>query len=80
MSSSSLNELKLIAKSKGIKGYKSLCKERLLSALNKSESVKSKNNFDNARIKKIKEDSNKLRYRFCKSKIKEIRKKPKKSF
>ena len=80
MSSSSLNELKLIAKSRGIKGYKSMPKERLLSALSKSESVKSKNNFDNARIKKIKEDLNKLRYRFCKSKIKQIRKKTQKIF
>ena len=42
----SLNELKLVAKSRGIKGYKSLSKERLLSALSKSESVESKNSFD----------------------------------
>ena len=34
-----------------------------------------KNNFGNARIKKIKEDFNKLRYEFSKSKIKKIRKK-----
>ena len=33
--------------------------ERLLSALDESESAESKNNFDNARIKKIKEDFNK---------------------
>ena len=29
----SLNELKLVAKSRGIKGYKSMSEERLLSAL-----------------------------------------------
>ena len=29
----SLNELKLVAKSRGIKGYKSMPKERLFSAL-----------------------------------------------
>ena len=29
----SLNELKLVAKRRGIKGYKSMSKERLLSAL-----------------------------------------------
>ena len=63
-----------------------MLKERLLSALDESESAESKNNFDNARIKKIKEDFNEWRYGFSKSKIKEIRKtslwhkKPKKSF
>ena len=36
----SLNELKLIAKSRGIKCYKSISEDRLLSALNASESVK----------------------------------------
>ena len=33
----SLNELKLVAKSKGIKSYKSMSKEKLLSALSESE-------------------------------------------
>ena len=56
-----------------IKGYKSMSKERLLSALDESESVGSENNFNNARIKKIREDLNKLRDRFLKPKIKEIR-------
>ena len=37
----SLNELKLIAKSRVIKGYKRMSKERLLSGLNESESVES---------------------------------------
>ena len=36
----SLNELKLIAKSRGIKDYKSMSEYRPLSALNASESVK----------------------------------------
>ena len=33
----SLKELKLIAKSRGIKNYKNMSKERLLSALDESE-------------------------------------------
>ena len=56
-----------------------MSKERLLSALRESEcnfikSSGSRNNFNNARIKKIREDFNKLRNRFLKPKIKEIRK------
>ena len=67
----SLNELKLIAKSRGIKGYKSMPEERLLSSLNESESVKeTEKNFDDARIEKIKKDFNELR-----DKTKEIEKK-----
>ena len=50
----SLNELKLIAKKRAFKDYKIMFKERLLNALNKSESVKeSEKNFDDARKKKI---------------------------
>ena len=45
----SLNELKLIVKISGIKGYKSMSKERLLSPLNESESVESKKSFDDER-------------------------------
>ena len=67
----SLNELKLIAKSRGIKGYKSMSEERLLSSLNESESVKeTEKNFDDPRIEKIKKDFNELR-----DKTKEIEKK-----
>ena len=60
-------------------GYKSMSKERFLSALDESEcnsieSSGSRSNFNNARIKKIREDFNKLRDRFLKPKIKEIRK------
>ena len=50
----SLNELKLIAKSRRIKSYKSMSEERLLSAVYESESVESEQNFDDTRIKKIK--------------------------
>ena len=57
-----------------IKNYKNMSKGRLLRALDESESAESKNSFDNARIKEIKEDFNKLRYGFSKSKIKRIRK------
>ena len=60
----SLNELKLVAKSRGIKGHKSMSKERLLSALSKPESVESKKSFDDERLKKIKKDFNELRYDF----------------
>ena len=50
-----------------------MSKERLLSALDKSESAGSENNLNNARIKNISEYFNKLRDRFLKPKIKEIR-------
>ena len=59
----------------GIKGYKSMSQERLLSSLNASESVEeSEKNFNDARIENIKKDFNELRKIFFKSKIKEIRK------
>ena len=43
-----LKELRLIVKSRG---YKSISKKKLLSALDESESAGSGNNFDSARIK-----------------------------
>ena len=49
----SLNELKQIAKMRRTKGYESMSKEGL-SALDESKSAGSGNNFNNARIKKIK--------------------------
>ena len=76
----SLNELKLVAKSRSIKDYKSMSKEELLSTLSKSESVESatllgKNSFDDEKLKKIRKDLiNELRDRFSKLQIKEIRK------
>ena len=58
----SLNELKKIAKMRGIKGYKSMSEERLISSINESEPVKEKErNFDGAKIEKIKKDFNELR-------------------
>ena len=46
---------------RGIKGYKNMYEERLVSFINESESVnKIKKNFDGARIEKIKKDFNKL--------------------
>ena len=50
--------MKLDAKSRGIKGYKSMSKERLLTAVSESELVKSKKNFNDKRLKKIREDFN----------------------
>ena len=38
-----------------------MSKERLLSTLSESESVESKNSFDDERFKKIREDFNELR-------------------
>ena len=57
-----------------IKDYKNMSKERLLSALDEPELAESENNFDNARIEKIREDFNELRHWFSKPEIKEIRK------
>ena len=68
----SINELKLVAKSRTIKGYKSMSKERLLSALNESELVESENNFDDERSKNIKKYFNEL------GDIKDYKKKKKK--
>ena len=49
-----------------------MSKERLLSALDESnESSGNVNNFNNARIKKIREDFSELRHRFSKSEINE---------
>ena len=64
----SLNELKQIAKLRRIKGYKSMSKERLLIALDKSESAGSRNSFNNATIKRIREDFDKLKDRLLKPK------------
>ena len=49
-----LDKLKLAAKSGGTKGYKSMSEERLLRSLNKPKLIKT--NFDNERLKKIRED------------------------
>ena len=64
-------ELKVIANIKGIKSYKIMPKNKLLSALKASESEK---NFDKTRIEKISEGLKKLQHKFSKSEINEIRK------
>ena len=65
----SLNELKLVSKSRSIKGYKNMSKERLLSALSESDLVDS---FDDERFKKIRKVFNELRNTFSKLQTKEI--------
>ena len=65
----------MIAKIRGIKGYKSMSEERLISSINESEPVKeSEKNFDKARIEKIKKHFNKLKDRLSNLKLKDIRK------
>ena len=49
----SLKERKLIAKSEGIKGYKSMPEDRLLSALDASESVKGNESMPDPTITNI---------------------------
>ena len=61
-------------KNRGIKGYKSMSKEILLSTLNESKLVKeSEKDFDDARIKKIRNKFNKLKDRFSKPNMKKIK-------
>ena len=67
------DELKQIAKLRGIKDYKRMSKERLISSINESKTVK-ENNFNGARTEKIRKDFNELRDRLSNPKIKEIRK------
>ena len=74
---------KTTCKKRGIKGYKSMSEERLLSVLFSSKRVKkSEKNFDDtkpkihfskARIEKIRKEFNESRYKFSKSKVNEIR-------
>ena len=66
----SWNELKLIAKSRNIKEYKSKYENDLIKILSKP---KPKVNPSKNKIKEIKKDFNKLRYGFSKSKINEFR-------
>ena len=56
----SLDELKTVAKIRGIKGYKVMSAERLLSVRNESGPLKeSEKNFDDAKIENIKNDFSK---------------------
>ena len=80
----STKELKAIAKIRGIKGYKSMSEDELLSSLTLSKPVKKgkkpvkkgkqpKTNFSKARIEKIRKEFYESRYKLSKLKIKEIR-------
>ena len=68
ISSEELKEIaKLFARKRGIKGYDSMPKNKLISALKASESK------NETRIEKIKKEFNESRHKFSKSKINEIR-------
>ena len=74
----STKELKAIAKLKGIKGYKRMSEDEVLSAFTLSKPVekgkKPKTNFSKARIEKIRKEFNESRYKFFKLKIKGLEK------
>ena len=67
MSCLSLDDLKLIAKRRDLKGCKGISEKRLISSISKPK-------IYNERLKNIREDLNKLSHKFSKSKLKEIRK------
>ena len=66
----SLNELKLIAKTRNIKDYKNKSESDLIKILSEP---KPKINLSKKKIKEIKKDFSELRYKFSKSKINEFR-------
>ena len=78
-----LEDLKIVAEAKGIKGYESMSENELLSAINPSRKAKKvkkakkgkkpKASFSEARIEDIRKEFNESRYKFSKLKIKEIR-------
>ena len=83
MISLSLDELKLVAKNRGIKDYENKSEDDLIKILSE---LKTKISLSKKKIEVIRKDVNKSRHIFSKSKIKQIRKslydikKPKKSF
>ena len=74
----SLNELKLVADVRGIKGYESMSEDELLDVLNPLKQTKkgkkSKTSSFEAKIEEIRKEFNESRYKFSKLKIKEVRK------
>ena len=74
----SLEELKAVAKIRGIKGYKIMSEDKTLSAFNLSKPAKRgkkpKANFSKGRTENIRKEFNESRHKFSKLKIKEIRK------
>ena len=74
----STKELKAIVKIRGIKGYRSMSEDELLSALFSSKPVKKdekpKTDFYKERIERIRKEFNESRHKFSKSKINENRK------
>ena len=71
MLSLTLNALKLVAKSRDIKGYKNKSEDDLIKVVSEP---KTKTSRSKKKIREIRKDFNKSRYKFSKSKIKEIRK------
>ena len=66
----SLNELKLISKNRGINDYENKSEDDLIKILSEP---KTKMSLSKKKIRDIKKDFNELRYKFARSKIKEIR-------
>ena len=66
-----LNELKLVLESRGIKDYENKSEVDLIKILSEP---KTKISLSKKKIKDIRKDFNKSRYKLYKSKIKEIRK------
>ena len=71
MISLSLDELKLVAKNRGIKDYKNKSEDDLIKILSEP---KTKISLSKKKIEDIRKDVNKSRHIFSKSKIKQIRK------
>ena len=82
-----LEDLKAVAKVRGIKDYESMSEGELVSVITPSKKAKKpkkakkakkgkkqKTDFSKARIEEIRKEFNELRYKFSKLKIKEIRK------
>ena len=65
----SLDELKLVAKNRGVKDYEKKSEDDLIKILSEP---KTKTSLSKKKIRDIRKDFNKSRYRFSKSKIKKI--------